>query len=62
MKAPCLNCPKVGCGSYHDICPEYQEYRKLKEQEYKKNWQFNQTKYDHQEVIRRQIARAKQGS
>jgi hypothetical protein len=24
---PCGNCPKKGCGAYHDECPEYQEYR-----------------------------------
>lgn len=23
---PCKNCPRKGCGSYHDSCPEYQDY------------------------------------
>lgn len=24
---PCKDCERKGCGSYHDKCPEYQEYR-----------------------------------
>lgn len=24
--APCIDCPKKGCGAYHDICPDYQEW------------------------------------
>ena len=28
MQAPCKDCPKQGCGTYHDECPEYQEFRK----------------------------------
>lgn len=36
MKNPCMECPKVGCGVYHDKCPEYQEFRHGREQEYKK--------------------------
>ena len=27
LEAPCKNCPKKGCGAYHDICQEYQDYR-----------------------------------
>lgn len=34
MKNPCWNCPNVGCGTYHDKCPEYQAYRHGKEKEY----------------------------
>lgn len=34
MDAPCKDCPRVGCGSYHDICEEYQAYKKAKEKEY----------------------------
>ena len=26
--APCKDCPKKGCGPYHDECPEYQEFKK----------------------------------
>lgn len=24
--SPCIDCPKKGCGAYHDICPEYQAW------------------------------------
>ena len=24
--SPCLTCERQGCGAYHDICPDYQEY------------------------------------
>lgn len=24
---PCKDCPKKGCGSYHDECQEYRAYR-----------------------------------
>lgn len=26
---PCVSCPSKGCGSYHDQCSKYQDYRKL---------------------------------
>ena len=28
LTAPCVNCDKKGCGSYHDKCPEYQQFKK----------------------------------
>ena len=28
MQAPCKDCPKQGCGAYHDKCPNYQLFRK----------------------------------
>ena len=28
MKCPCRGCEKVGCGSYHDQCAAYQEWKK----------------------------------
>ena len=28
MICPCKGCPKKGCGSYHDICPDYQPWAK----------------------------------
>ena len=39
MIAPlCRDCPNIGCGSYHDRCPTYQEYKaKLKAMKEKKN-------------------------
>lgn len=33
VKNPCMNCPKVGCGVYHDICPEYKLFREAKDKE-----------------------------
>lgn len=27
-KAPCADCERKGCGSYHDQCEAYQEYKK----------------------------------
>jgi hypothetical protein len=31
MKAPCKDCPNVGCGPYHDECEPYQEYVKKRQ-------------------------------
>ena len=36
MNAPCEHCERKGCGAYHDICPEYQEYRQKNIEDYKK--------------------------
>lgn len=27
MEAPCGKCKRKGCGSYHDVCEEYREYK-----------------------------------
>ena len=27
MKCPCKGCPNAGCGSYHDKCETYQEWK-----------------------------------
>ena len=29
MNSPCIDCEKKGCGSYHDECPEYNEYKEI---------------------------------
>lgn len=35
-EAPCRNCPRKGCGPYHDKCEQYQEYvRKCKDKQNK---------------------------
>lgn len=26
IKNPCTNCPRIGCGAFHDKCEEYLEY------------------------------------
>lgn len=31
MNVPCKNCSMKGCGSYHDICEPYQEYKRKTE-------------------------------
>lgn len=33
LTAPCIDCDKKGCGSYHDKCPEYQQFKQEKEKE-----------------------------
>ena len=38
-EAPCKDCPKKGCGAYHDKCPEYKEFKEYQlksKEEYKK--------------------------
>lgn len=27
ISAPCVDCPRKGCGAYHDQCPEFQQYK-----------------------------------
>lgn len=46
MKLPCSRCENKGCGSYHDMCEEYQAYknerqritRKLTEEAVMEGW------------------------
>ena len=28
MNAPCKGCERAGCGSYHDQCEKYQNYKR----------------------------------
>ena len=28
MECPCKKCPKKGCGTYHDKCTDYADWRK----------------------------------
>ena len=46
MDAPCKDCERIGCGAYHDICPEYQAYKKAKDEEREKNFRINNLKND----------------
>ena len=34
-KPPCATCEKQGCGAYHDICPDYQDWLNNEIQEVK---------------------------
>jgi len=54
MHAPCRDCPKKGCGSYHDKCPEYIEYRKERDKIYeeRKRVSINETNLDALDGIR----------
>ena len=36
MICPCKGCEKAGCGSYHDVCPAYSEWRAWKDNVNKK--------------------------
>ena len=27
IEAPCKDCPRKGCGSYHDKCTEFKKYK-----------------------------------
>ena len=40
MTDPCKFCPKKGCGSYHDVCQKYQEWKA--EREKARQWLRNQ--------------------
>lgn len=46
MKNPCMDCPNIGCGVYHDKCPEYQAYRKEQEKDYILRLKKGQLRYD----------------
>ena len=43
---PCKDCERQGCGVYHDKCPEYQEFRKKKFEEYEKRKVISHKKAD----------------
>ena len=49
MKNPCRNCPKKGCGAYHDICKEHQKWHEwdlaMKRQEPKEKQSQPTTKF-----------------
>ena len=46
MKNPCMNCENVGCGVYHDKCPEYQAYRSYLKEDYEKRKKKLQLRHD----------------
>lgn len=46
MVSPCAHCKKAGCGSYHDVCPEYRKWReKLKKANAAKAKEDDATRY-----------------
>lgn len=55
---PCSNCPKAGCGSYHDECPDYQEFRSGQLKEYERRKQLCNERYDLGRIKNRHISAA----
>ena len=58
-KNPCNGCPNVGCGVYHDKCPEYQAFRAELEKDYIKRKEISNRKHDMTYVITRNVDAAK---
>lgn len=50
--APCKDCPRKGCGAYHDECPDYQEFRKERD---KLNDELHEKKKSDEIIIQRAI-------
>jgi hypothetical protein len=46
LTPPCKDCPKCGCGSYHDECEAYQTWTKERQERQRKlkeeRWRFYQ--------------------
>lgn len=45
-KNPCIDCPDKGCGPYHDVCKDYQEFindRKLDREDIRKRYEFTRS-------------------
>lgn len=55
MKNPCMGCPKAGCGSYHDICPDYQAYRDERFKEYERRRKISDLRADLSSNTKRHI-------
>lgn len=36
MENPCKDCPRQGCGSYHDVCEPYNEWKKAESERWTK--------------------------
>lgn len=45
INCPCKDCPKKGCGAYHDICEKYQAFRAEKLKEYEERLKKYHTNY-----------------
>lgn len=50
MEIPCRDCPRQGCGAYHDICPEYLEWKMQEEAKKKRIKESN--KYNGRDYIK----------
>ena len=61
---PCKDCPKKGCGVYHDKCPEYQEYKKenarmKEEQQERTKYEVDYKRMEIERAVRRQKERTR---
>lgn len=43
---PCKNCPNSGCGTYHDKCELYLEFKRKEDERKRKNRELNMIAYD----------------
>lgn len=58
MKPPCKDCPNIGCGVYHDKCPEYQAFRADQLKEYNRRKEISNRKHDLMEIEKRGVSAA----
>ena len=59
---PCKGCPDKGCGSYHDICPEYKEFRAAIDRRNEAERKHRQSNDTMSEAKRRAVWRSKRYS
>jgi hypothetical protein len=64
LEAPCKDCPKKGCGVYHDKCPEYQEYKKesiriKEEQQERTRFEIDYKSMEIERAVKRQKERTR---
>lgn len=43
---PCKDCPNSGCGTYHDECELYLEFKRKESERKSKNKELNMVAYD----------------
>ena len=55
MKNPCMDCPNVGCGVYHDQCPKYQEFRNNQLKDYERRKQISTLRADLSANVKRHL-------
>ena len=56
---PCKECPKKGCGSFHDICEEYIKYKTEVERLKKERYDQGRTEFELDAIKFRNLERRK---
>lgn len=56
---PCKDCPRKGCGTYHDQCEQYQEYQRFRAEVNKKKADFNDSESYHIQQITKSKKKSK---